>query len=328
MPLTEQQVRALAEKVVAEKALTTANLSGGLRGGLLNEAQADRFITYMFDLTQLTKIRLVRMDRPKMELDKLTVGTRLLRKAVEMQTATDAVTFNTAKVSLVTTKLQLPWDISRDTFKVNVERSGVQDTAQRMMAIQAGNDFEELAILGDTNSGDQMLLSFDGWTKLAISSSETHQRMFSGSGLSKALFSRMIKDMPIKYRTRRTELRFYVPSDLVQDYVEGLSDRETMLGDQLLAEGARAVAYGIPIVEVALLPSDKSGTYTGAAGSHGDVYLTFPENFITGVLEDIVIFHWFNARKDAHEFTMYLEGTVQWENLDAVVIARDIKVRS
>ena len=299
MPMSEAEVRAMAEKFIAEKSMQTSDLSGGTRGGLLNIAQADRFITYMFDLTQMTKLRLVRMDRPRMELDKLAIGTRLLRKATEMTTVTDSSSFTTSKVTLTTTKLVLPWDISRDTYKANIERSGVADTIQRLMAIQAGNDFEELAILGDTTSSDAMLVAFDGWRKLANASSDTVQVMFSGSGLSKAIFSKMIKNMPVKYRTRRNELRFYAPSNLVQDYVEGLSDRETQLGDQLLSEGARAVAYGIPIVEVALMPSTLSGTYGGATGNHGDVYLTFPENFITGVLEDIVIFHWFNARKDS-----------------------------
>lgn len=326
--LSQDEIKELAKQVVAQKSLTTSDIQNGLRGGLLNTAQAERFITYMFDLTQLTKIRLVRMDRPKMELDKIGVGTRLLRKATEMATVTDSSTFTTSKVTLTTTKLVLPWDISRDTYKANIERSGVQDTVQRLMAIQAGNDFEDLAINGDTLSADGLLVSFDGWRKLAKAASDTVQVMFSGSGLTKAIFSKMIKSMPVKYRTRRNELRFYVPSNLVQDYVDTLADRETPLGDELLAEGARAVAFGIPIVEVPLLPSDLSGTYAGASGNHGDVFLTFPMNFITGVLEDIVIFHWFNPRKDAHEFTMYLEGTVQLENTAAIVMARDVKERS
>lgn len=327
MALTQREIEALAEQVLASKALTTSDLTGGTRGGLLNEAQADRFITYMFDLTQLTRLRLVRMDRPKMELDRLTIGTRLLRKATEMATITDTSSFTTKKITLTTTKLYLPWDISRDTYKANIERSGVEDTVQRLMAIQAGNDFEDIAINGDTD-GPATINAFNGWRKLAYSSSDTHQVMFSGSGLSKSVFSKMIKSMPVKYRTRRTDLRFYVPSNLVQDYIDTLTDRETQLGDALIAEGARAIAYGIPIVEVALLPSDLSGTYPGATGNHGDVYLTFPENFITGILEDIVIFHWFNARKDAHEFTMFIEGTVALENEDALVCARDIKERS
>jgi hypothetical protein len=97
------------------------------------------------------------------------------------------------------------------------------------------------------------------------------------------------------------------------------------LGDALIQEGVRALVFGIPLVEVPLMPTDLAGTYAGAVGNHSDVLLTFPENFVTGVLEDIVVFHWFNARKDAHEFTMYLEVDFQWENLQAVVLLRDTK---
>jgi hypothetical protein len=182
-----------------------------------------------------------------------------------------------------------------------------------------------LAINGDSNSSDALLQANEGWLKLAKSSADTVQVMASGSGISKALFSRMIKNMPNKFKTRRSELRFYAAPNIVQDYVDQLSDRETQLGDALIQEGVRALVFGIPLVEVPLMPTDLAGTYAGAVGNHSDVLLTFPENFVTGVLEDIVVFHWFNARKDAHEFTMYLEVDFQWENLQAVVLLRDTK---
>lgn len=323
MALSQEEIDKLAEQVALKKDLRTSNL---VNGGLLNPAQADAFITYMFELTTLTKLRLVRMTTPKQDIDKLGVGTRLLRKATEMTTVTDSMTFTLGKVQLITQKLVLPWDISRDTYKQNIERSDVADTVQRLMAIQAGNDVEDLAINGDTTSGNALLSANDGWLRILKTSASTHQVMASGSGIVKSLFSRMIKAMPTKFKTRRSELRFYAPPNIVQDYVDTLTDRETQLGDQLIQEGARALAYGIPVVEVALMPQDLAGTYVGAAGDHADTILTFPENFITGVLEDIVVFHWFNARKDAHEFTLYVEVDFQVEEPDAVVLLRDVKL--
>lgn len=324
MPYSPQEIQAMAEQLVAQKALTTSNLASG---GLLNPEQSDRFITYMFDLTLLTKLRLIRMSRPRMEIDKIGIGTRLLRSATEYTTVTDASVFTPSKVTLTTTKLVLPWDISRDTYKQNIERSGIEDTVQRLMALQAGNDFEDLAINGDTTSGDPLLVTLNGWRKLAVNDSATHQVMLSGSATSKAIFSRMLKNLPTKYQSRRPDLRFYGPVNLVQDYVDSLTDRETQLGDALINEGARALAYGVPVIAVPYMYSSISGTYTGAAGNHGEFILTFPENFITGVLEDILVFHWFNPRKDAHEFTLYLEGAVNWENTDAIVFGRDVKER-
>lgn len=322
--MTPEEIQELAQELRAQKSLSTGDLQNG---GLLNTEQADKFITYMFDLTTLTKLRLIRMDKPKLEVDKIGVGTRLLRKATELSTLSDASSFSLAKVTLTTTKLALPWDISRDTFKANIERSGVEDTVQRLMAMQAGNDFEDIAINGDT-TGAASISAFDGWRRLAKTDSGTHQVMASGSGISKTIFSRMIKALPNKYRSRRADLRFYVAPNIAQDYVDTLTDRETVLGDALIAEGARALAYGIPVVEVPLMPSDVAGTYAGATGNHSDIFLTFPENFITGILEDIIVFHWFNPRKDAHEFTLFVEGTVQWENTDAIVMGRDIKERT
>lgn len=323
MALSQDEINKIAEEIALKKSLTTSNL---VNGGLLNPAQADAFITYMFELTSLTKNRLVRMNTPKQDIDKIGIGTRLLRKATEMNTVSDSTSFTLGKVQLVTQKLVLPWDISRDTYKQNIERSGIADTVQRLMAIQAGNDLEDLAINGDTASVDGLLSSNDGWLKIMKASSDTKQVMASGSGIAKTIFSRMIKALPNKYKTRRSELRFYAAPNLVQDYVDNLSDRETLLGDALVQEGARALAFGIPIIEVPLLPQELSGTYPGASGNHTDVILTFPENFITGVLEDIVVFHWFNARKDAHEFTLYVEVDFQVENNEAVVLARDVRI--
>lgn len=209
------------------------------------------------------------MNRPKLEIEKIGIGTRLLRKATEYTVLTDASSFTLGKVTLTTTKLALPWDISRDTYKQNVERSGVEDTVQRLMAIQAGNDFEDLGISGDTLSADPLLSAFDGWLKLARNSSDTNQMFFSGSGLTKSIFSQMLKNLPTKYQSRRADLRFFVPVNLVQDYIDTLSDRETALGDELIAEGARALAYGIPVISVPLMPATLAGTYAGASGNHG-----------------------------------------------------------
>lgn len=322
---TQEELNKMAEEIAMNKSLQTTNLSSG---GLLNPAQADAFITYMFELTTLTKLRLIRMTSPKQDIDKIGVGTRLLRKATEMTTVTDSTTFTLGKVQLVTQKMALPWDISRDTYKANIERSGVADTVQRLMAIQAGNDIEDLAINGDTLSADNLLVANDGWLKIMKASSSTHQVMASGSGISKLFFSKMIKALPAKFKTRRSELRFYVPPSLAQDYVDTLSDRQSDLGDTLIQEGVRALAFGIPVVEVALMPQTETGTYPGASGDHATAILTFPENFITGVLEDIVVYHWFNSRKDAHEFTMYVEADFQVEETDAVVLGEDLRVRS
>ncbi len=139
------------------------------------------------------------------------------------------------------------------------------------MAIQAGNDFEDLGINGDTTSADALLSAFDGWLKLAKNSSETNQIFFSGSGLTKSIFSQMLKNLPTKYQSRRNDLRFFVPVNLTQDYIDTLSDRETALGDELIAEGARALAYGIPVIAVPLMPATLAGTYGGASGNHGTI---------------------------------------------------------
>ena len=87
-------------------------------------------------------------------------------------------------------------------------------------------------------------------------------------------------------------------------------------------------AFGIPIVEVPLLPETQAGDYSGTSGSHGDVHLTFPNNVVIGVKRDVTVYRFFWPRKDSIEYTMYTRVGVQIEQADAWVVVKNVKVAS
>lgn len=324
---------------VLEKVIDRANVSEA-NGGLLNADQSNRFIDYMWDETALLRTaRTIRMRSNTQEIDKIGIGQKLVRLATEAvdDGVNAGVTFG--KVSITTKKLRLDWEISTESLEDNIEGRDLEDHVARLMAAQAGNDLEDLAINGDTTlTSDELYKSFDGYHKLSLNGG--HVVSNSGGVVGRAVFNTAIKNMPRKYKQRRAALRFYTGSGLVQDFIYSATEQSNTLimpeaqADAVItgrvalqgaAGGQYPFAFGIPVVEVPLFKEDLDGTYSGASGDHGYVELVDPSNRIVGIKRDIVVYREFAAKKDTVEFTMYTRMGVQIENLDAYVVVTDVK---
>ncbi len=322
-----------------QKVIDTALIGGG-GGGILNPEQADRFIDYMVDSTVLTRqSRVVRMNAPTRDIDVVAVGSRLARMATE--NTDDGVNANPSfsKVSLSTVKIRLDWRLTSEALEDNIERDNLEDHVARLMGTQLGNDLEDLFINGDTTSNDPLLKALDGWRKLALAGGHVVANPAQGGTyvLSKESFNAGLKAMPNKYLQRRADLRWYAGSSPIQDFLHGLTDRSTPLGDAVIfgtpggAQGGGVTSirpFGIPLVEVPLFAADLAGTYSGASGNHSYVELTFPQNRIVGIQREVKVYREFMRRSDAIEFTVYTRVAAQWENLDAVVYVKDVKLQS
>jgi len=312
-------------------------------GGLLNPEQSARFLDYMFDATVIGKVaRTVRMKADTTEIDRMSIGEKLVKLASEGEnTASNSgVTFS--KISLSTKKLRMDWELSTESLEDNIEGADLEDHIARMMATQAGNDIEDVVLNGDTSlSGDALYKSFDGAVKKAKASG--HVVDAAGAGISRAVFNSALKALPRKYKQRRTDLRFLSGSNLIQDYLYNTSNSTNFTNPQDIASGiirgdvpvlggpagyVAPYAFGIPIVEVPLLPETQAGSYSGAAGSHGDVHLTFPNNVVIGIKRDVTVYRFFWPRKDSIEYTMYTRVGVQIEQADAWVVVKNVKVAS
>lgn len=323
----------LLQKVVD----TTLLGSGG--GGILNTEQADRFIDYMVDQTVLTKeARVVRMNAPTREVDKIAVGTRLARKATENTDDHVDADATFSKISLQTVKLRLDWSLTTESLEDGIEGDALEDHIARLMAEQLGNDLEDLYINGDLTSGDPLLKALEGWRKLALNGAHVVSNPTgTAHELSKASFNTALKALPNKYLQRRNLLKFYAGSGMLQDFLNGLTDRSTPLGDAVIfgAKGPAATGggptninpFGIPVTEVPLYTETAGGTYSGASGNHGYVELTFPNNRIIGIQREVKVYREFKPKSDAIEYTVYTRVANQVENLDAWVYLKDVKVQ-
>jgi len=310
-------------------------------GGLLNPEQSARFLDYMFDATVIGKVaRTVRMRADTTEIDRMSVGERLMTLATEgdQTGANAAVTFS--KISLTTKKLRLDWELSTESLEDNIEGADLEDHIARMMATQAGNDIEDL-VLNGTGTGSGFLSAFQG----VVAKAKANGRVVDAGGaeVSRAVFNSALKAMPRKYKQRRNDLRFLAGSNLIQDFLyknsitAGTANPEdiasSVIRGQQVALGGPAgfvapFAFGIPIVEVPLLPETQTGDYTGAAGSHGDIHLTFPNNVVIGIKRDVTVYRFFWPKKDSIEYTMFTRVGTQIEQADCWVVVKNVKVAS
>jgi hypothetical protein len=345
----------MLEKAIAANTTATATFAsttGGSgvhvgsengNGGLLNPEQSARFLDYMFDATVIGKVaRTVRMRADTTEIDRIGVGSKLMVLATEGDNtgANSAVTFS--KISLTTKKLRLDWELSTESLEDNIEGPDLEDHIARLMATQAGNDIEDVLLNGNTAlTSDNLYKAFDGVVKK--SKANGHVVDAAGANVSRAVFNSALKALPRKYKQRRTDLRFLAGSNLIQDflYANSIGTNQTIPQDiassiirgdvQPLSGPAGYVApyaFGIPIVEVPLLPETQTGDYSGATGSHGDIHLTFPNNVVIGIKRDVTVYRFFWPRKDSIEYTLYTRVGVQIEQADAWVVVKNVKVAS
>jgi len=323
--------------------------------GLLYPDQANRFLDYMWDATILAKAcRTIRMRSNTTEIDRVSVGQRIMTVATEDQpvnwvsnTGSGAYTAANAtfsKISLTTRKLRLDWELSAEALEDNIEGPDLEDHIARLMATQAGNDVEDVLINGN-GTGTDLYSAFKGFRALAIE--KTHVVDANGAGLGLPIFNAAIKQMPRKYKQRRNQLRFFVGSNLAQDYLYNLTNTTgnflpfdvtsgIIRGQQAANDGGPGVttpfAFGIPVVNVPLMREDLTlnGTPNIANNTtgtlYGDIHLTFPQNLIVGVKRDVVVYRQFHPKKDTIEYTLFIRVGTAIENYDAHVIVRNIAV--
>lgn len=327
----------MSENILEKVIRTTEVGSGG--GGLLNPEQSNKFIDYMFDATTLVQeCRTIRMKSEVQDIDKLSVGKRLVRVATEATDTGENAGATFTKVSLTTVKLRLDWELSTESLEDNIEGEALEDHIARLMANAFGNDLEDIAINGDTASSDLSLKAFDGWYKRALATA--HVIDAGGAALDLSLFNKALKAMPRVYMAKRGDLRFYTGSNAIQDYLfnfvqlgadpwAGPQSDQVKTGP-VRTEGAAGFTagrpFGVLLKEVPLFVEDAAGTYSGASGSHTHLELTFPQNRLLGIKREVVVYREFRNKKDAIEYTTYVRAGVQIENADAWVTVRNVKI--
>lgn len=250
---------------IVNKAITAAdNLSSA---GKLNPTQARTFLDYVVDETiWKSHARVVQVDS-SFEISKIGVGKRALMPATEGQDPGVRRQATTSKLNFNPRELILCVDISDGFIEENVQGASAEDLVMRIFARKVANDWESMAwhgrtlgpaiLQGDLIDGgsstqyvaDPLHSLFDGWLKKAEAS---HIYDHANGAVGVPMFSKLIKQLPTKFRRQRNQLRMFASSNLCQDWFETLANRGTVLGDSAL-QGGKARAFGLDLVETPLL---------------------------------------------------------------------------
>ncbi len=269
-------MKASHRSIVAKADLAVSDLVS--TGGYLNTIQANTFIRMLIDQpTLINEVRVVPMNAPRMEINKIGFSSRILKAAPDAGTAltasnrskpsTDKVTLSTSEVIA---EVHIPYDVLED----NIERGRLEDTIMTLIAERASLDLEELLISGYTGSDDEYLALMDGI--LVQTSSHIVDYNASPASITKAVFKAGIKAMPNKYMRNRGAMRFYCSPDAETEFADSLADRATALGDTKTTKLTPNFAYGVPVKGVALMPNSR-------------YIFTYPKNMIMGIQRQIMI---------------------------------------
>lgn len=140
-------------------------------------------------------------------------------------------------------------------------------------------------------------------------------------------YGKMLKKLPSKYKQAGlANLRFFQSDQVVQDYIDALAARSTILGDKAIL-GQGDLSYGqVPLVPAPLMPTTMTaaGVYTG--GSYADTLLTPKDNLIVGIQRDIKIESQRVAADEATYWFYSMRADVAIENVEACVLMEKLTI--
>ena len=319
------------EQIIKAAGVTT----GDVTYGLLNSEQARTFIKQTFEATPLGALVRHEMRKAKTgEIDKIGIASRIARKKTEnidaksdgsvpvVDAATGQVTGYRAKpnfsqVTYATKAVRLPWEISEETLRENIEGEGLEATITNLMTTQLGIDMEDLHLNGDeavdaSDADHDFLYINDGWIKQIANGGHVDDAT-GDTSMSLDMFYNALQAMPNKYNNGK--LRWLMSPHRAQQW-------ELFLLNQGLKAGANfpdslyQSPASIPTVQVPRMPDDK-------------IILTDPQNLIVVNTYDVKIRKTVEGKEaimaDKRFYVVHLDSDPIIEELDATAIITNIK---
>lgn len=292
--------------------------TGTLTSGLLNPEQARKFIQQTFDATNLGGLVRHEMRTAKTgEIDKIGIARRQLRKKTENTDDGYRATVNTSQIEYSTTAVRLPWEITEETLRENIEGQNLEAIITNLMTTQLGVDMEDLYLNGDedveTSDPDHDFLYInDGWIKQIGNGGHVYDASGEAS-MSLDLFYKTLAQLPNKYNNGK--LRWLMSPKRAQEWELFLLNKIVNAGgavpDSLYNSPAR-----IPAVEC---PSLDDST----------ILLTDPKNLIVVNTYSMQIRKTTEGKEaimqDKRFYVVHLDYDPIIEELDATAIIKGLK---
>ena len=123
---------------ILKDTVTTSDLASG---GLLSPEQADKFIKQIMENTVLNgKVRHLMRKSRKGEIDKIGIASRILRGKTENDDDGYRAKPVYDKILYDTVPVRLPWEVTEETLRENIEGQNHEATITELMTKQVGAD--------------------------------------------------------------------------------------------------------------------------------------------------------------------------------------------
>lgn len=316
------------QQIIAKAAIETTSLTSGL----LNPEQARKFIQQTFDVTNLSPLVRHEMRTAKTgEIDKIGIASRIVRKKTENTDDEYRAGVNTSQIEYATTAVRLPWEITEETLRENIEGQNFEAIVTNFMTTQFGIDLEDLYLNGDEDTPAKIndpddntgatqinnpyydfLKINDGWIKQISNGGHVYSASGANGKMSLDLFYKTLATMPNKYNNGK--LRWLMSPRRAQEW-------ELFLLNQVIGNGGAVPdsLYNspakIPTVQCPSLSDDK-------------IILTDPKNLIVVNTYDVQIRKTTEGKeaimKDKRFYVAHLDFDPIIEELDATAIITDL----
>lgn len=235
--------------------------TSGLSSGLLSPEQARRFIQQTFDATNLGGlVRHVMRTAKTGEIDKIGIASRIIRKKTENTDDNYRAGVKSSQIEYATTAVRLPWEITEETLRENIEGQNFEKIVTDLMTRQLGVDLEDLYLNGDvdTPSDDpdyDFLKINDGWIKQLMNNSHVEDRSSKdGGAMSIDVYYDALQQIPNKYNNGR--LRWLMSPKRKQEWDRYLLKQILEKGGGV-PESIYKSPAAVPAIEVPSLRNDK-----------------------------------------------------------------------
>ena len=223
----------------------------------------------------------------------------------------------TSQIEYATTAVRLPWEITEETLRENIEGQNFETIVTNLMTTQLGIDLEDLYLNGDeaTESTDpdyDFLKINDGWIKQISNGGHVYDAS-SATGMSLDLFYKTLAQLPNKYNNGK--LRWLMSPHRAQEW-------ELFLLNQVIGKGGAVPEsiYNSP----ARIP-----TVECPALDDGTILLTDPKNLIVVNTYSVKIRKTTEGEKaimmDKRFYVTHLDYDPIVEELDATAIIKGLK---
>ena len=303
-------------QVIANAAITTDSVTYGL----LNPEQARKFLQQTFEATTLRPLIRHEIRTAKTgEVDKIGIASRLLRAKVENTDDGYRANPKFDRMQYATTAVRIPWEITEETLRENIEGQGFEGIVTNLMTTQMGVDLEDLDLNGDTataeNAEDYDFLKInDGWIKQIANGGHVVDRSaVNGGAMSLDVFYSTVKAMPNKYNNGK--LRWIMSPHRYQDWIYTLLNSAVSNGGIITDKRIEDPA-AIPVVQCAGMPDDK-------------IILTDPKNLIEVATYGVQIRKTTEGKEaimqDKRFYVVHFDFDPIIEELDATAIITGLK---